>query len=174
MKKQEKCLPLTLLQSISNKYPGCWNSIEEVRKNMNWPTWCYIPMTYCRRIVMMAMHKKGENPNDAKAIVAGVLDGDLMGALASWRGSHEPADKILLARYGRESDLIWLLNNPDWRVRAEVAKRGIDGDLDWLRSDWDWRVRCIVAEFGRPQDLALLQNDTDDRVRATVAACQKS
>lgn len=89
MKKQEKCLPLTLLQSISNKYPGCWNSIEEVRKNINWPTWCYIPTTYCRRIVMMAMLEKGENPNDAKAIVAGVLDGELMGALASWRGSKE-------------------------------------------------------------------------------------
>lgn len=84
MKKQEKCLPLALLQSISNKYPGCWDSIEDARKNMNWPTWCYIPITYCDQIVIRTMQG-----NDAKAIIANILDGTLMGALAAWRKSKE-------------------------------------------------------------------------------------
>lgn len=86
MKKQEKCLPLMLLRSISNKYPGCWDKIEKARKNMNWPTWCYIPITNCNRIAAMATQEKGKNLNNAIAVI---LDGTLMGALAAWRRSKE-------------------------------------------------------------------------------------
>lgn len=79
MKKQEKCLPLTLLQSINSKYPGCWDSIEKARKNMNWPTWCYAPITYCTQIVQTAMHEKGEKRINTKFIITSMFDGDLMG-----------------------------------------------------------------------------------------------
>lgn len=89
MKKQEKCLPLMLLRSISNKYPGCWDKIEKARKNMNWPTWCYIPADNCTQIVQTAMHEKGEKGVNPKFIITSMFDGDLMGALASWRESKE-------------------------------------------------------------------------------------
>lgn len=44
--------------------------------------------------------------------------------LPVWRESDYWKDKVLLARYGRGSDLDKLAVDPDWNTRAAVAKRG--------------------------------------------------
>lgn len=59
--------------------------------------------------------------------------------LPAWRGSHYWKDKVLLARYGRGSDLDRLMRDPDWRVRCAVAFRKRDKDLDILAKDHDIR-----------------------------------
>lgn len=54
--------------------------------------------------------------------------------------------------------------DPDYRVRAEIAK--LKHNLNILMHDKDWRVRKVVAEQG--YGLLTLQNDANKEVRDTA------
>ena len=63
-----------------------------------------------------------------------------------------------------------LVSSPDWRTRAEVARRtSQDQLLDQLVHDPDWRVRAAVAFSGKEKYLAQLESDENEAVRAEVA-----
>lgn len=50
----EKCLPLELTQKIADKYPGCWDQIEEFWNDDTLPEWtrrCYDPLAATMAIV---------------------------------------------------------------------------------------------------------------------------
>lgn len=93
-KRQEKCIPLELLNQISIKYPGCWDLIERIRNEQGkqtseifvdkpavWKSWCYIPIGICRSIITDIFG------NDNLMLAS--YDASLMATLAPWRQYKE-------------------------------------------------------------------------------------
>lgn len=79
----KKYLPLQLLNQFSEKYPGIWEIIEDMRSKAGkripqWSDWCYVPMECCMAIAMSMC------PCDNAAYVAQQIC-----ALSAWRQSKE-------------------------------------------------------------------------------------
>ena len=91
MKKKYDCVPLKLLRKIGAEYPKAWEQMDYVRSlhgketDMNWPDWCWVPMSAAVTVVMAEhnIHDIGDLPNryghDVQAI----------SALAPWRHSKQ-------------------------------------------------------------------------------------
>ena len=77
----------------------------------------------------------------------------------------ELAKKISLEVQAEDEDWELLATNPEWRVRAEVARKGYC--LDVLINDEDYNVRAGVAR--QRYGLEILVNDENYNVRAEVA-----
>lgn len=77
--------------------------------------------------------------------------------------------KMKLIGVGQKHHLDKIVNDPDWRVRAEVARRGFKEHLDKLVNDPDVIVRAEVADAGHPEHLDKLVNDPNENVRWVVA-----
>lgn len=67
------------------------------------------------------------------------------------------------------ADFDQLVSSPDWRTRAEVARRTTQQQyLDVLVNDPDWQVRLAVAFSGMEKYLAQLEADENEVVRQEV------
>lgn len=68
------------------------------------------------------------------------------------------------------SDFDQLVTSPDWRYRAEVARRTTQQQyLDILVDDPAWQVRLAVAFSGKDKYLKMLEADENEVVRQEVA-----
>lgn len=68
------------------------------------------------------------------------------------------------------ADFNQLVSSPDWRHRAEVARRTTQQQyLDILVHDPAWQVRLAVAFSGKEKYLAQLEADENEVVRQEVA-----
>lgn len=68
------------------------------------------------------------------------------------------------------ADFDQLVSSPDWRTRAEVARRtSQEKHLDQLVNDPAWQVRLVVAFSGKEKYLAQLEDDENEVVRQEVA-----
>lgn len=68
------------------------------------------------------------------------------------------------------TDFDQLVSSPDWRNRAEIARRTNQEEyLDILVHDPDWQVRLAVAFSGIEKYLAQLAQDENQVVRQEVA-----
>lgn len=99
-KTQKECIPLTLLKYISQKYQGCWEIIEQTRKERGmekskiwtgkpvvWKDWCYIPMGTCLSIV--ERENRSLSSLNMEQFLISNRDAALMQVLAPWRQSKE-------------------------------------------------------------------------------------
>lgn len=67
------------------------------------------------------------------------------------------------------ADFDQLVSSPDWRHRAEVARRTTQQQyLDILVHDPAWRVRLAVAFSGLEKYLVQLEDDENEVVRQEV------
>lgn len=67
------------------------------------------------------------------------------------------------------TDFDQLVTSPDWRSRAEVARRtSQEKYLDILVTDPAWQVRLAVASTGNEKYLAQLAQDENEVVRQEV------
>lgn len=72
------------------------------------------------------------------------------------------------------ADFDQLVSSPDWRHRAEVARRTTQQQyLDILVRDPDWQVRLAVAFSGIEKYLVQLTLDENEVVRQEVARQRK-
>lgn len=68
------------------------------------------------------------------------------------------------------ADFEQLVTSPDWRHRAEAARRTSQEQyLDILVHDSAWQVRLAVAFSGKEKYLAKLEADENELVRQEVA-----
>lgn len=68
------------------------------------------------------------------------------------------------------TDFDQLVSSPDWRNRAEIARRTNQEEyLDILVHDPAWQVRLAVAFSGKEKYLAQLEADENEVVRQEVA-----
>lgn len=68
------------------------------------------------------------------------------------------------------ADFDQLVSSPDWRSRAEVARRtSQEKYLDILVNDPAWQVRLAVAFSGLEKYLVQLEDDENEVVRQEVA-----
>lgn len=74
----------------------------------------------------------------------------------------------------KPTDFDQLVTSPDWRHRAEVARRTTQQQyLDILVHDPAWQVRLAVAFSGKEKYLAQLEGDENELVRQEVARQRK-
>ncbi len=81
--------PRKLLNDFKRKYPDAWKAVDEFRKRkgeeyLNWPDWCYIPLTATYTYIEHKATLEGKNIKDSQYFYL-LNDIGVMAALASWR-----------------------------------------------------------------------------------------
>ena len=86
----EKCWPLELTKMLTNKYPGCWDTIEVFRESRKtgeipWGDKCYVPIGGTQAIVeehggeIFMIDFNSQNYKES------ITNATLMAAIAPWR-----------------------------------------------------------------------------------------
>lgn len=91
MKREYDCIPLKLVRKIGAEYPNAWDQMDYIRSirgketDMNWPDWCWVPMSAAVSVVMEehGLHNVGDIPRRY------VYDMQAISALAPWRHSKQ-------------------------------------------------------------------------------------